>query len=931
MKTISLNGKWSVRLDRDENGLAECWAGSPIKKEYEVTVPGCIQQLDELSADFPPHNDMRNGYEGTFFMEKTFSIPLGTKNSGKHIRLYIGGVGPTCHIWINGKYSKKNIFGLCHIYYDITDCVTDGENRITVAVTEQYSGLVSGERFAGMNWSGIYSDCYVEIGGAVYFENPYISYSDKIAQAEGTLVNSGDDFDGDVVIRVNRTTTKKRIKLSAGDSVDFCIPIKNRNLPLWSYNNPELVDVQFSCEDSNGNLSKSVFKTGVRDITVKENRILVNNKPTFFKGTGSEYFSPTIAPLTDREIIISRYEAVKAYGFNFYRCHTHIPTEEEMCIADEMGIMLDVEFGLVSNFNKTTPIEEGFSMWREFILQSRRHPSVFVYCIGNEGSQLMVDSLIERNRAKLGYKIIKENTKNQLGIIAFGMQGELPELPNDFETPHLWSENFLWSYDGLTDIPWNYLEKTTNGKPCIIHEYGKFGVWPSRKEENDTTVENGIKPDHGTQSYNWLKANNLEIKERTLIENSRKSANRFNRIILEDARRQPYVSGYALWTFFRRTASNAGLSDDLGCNLNGETEMFKNGCNADIALLMDRGFKDRAIECGVVQTIGITVSNFSDEQFSGKLNASLYYENEKIAEFSNICQSLQGETYKKLNFVFTVPVKYSNKKLTLSATFVSGRRLISQNSWDFWAFDTSAAENKVLLHINDITAFRELKRIFPNAQRLSSVDSILIGCRSWRNPQLVETAEKNKDIPIITDVYDDIIKECIKNGNKVLLIDSNNLPSEWMLPPICEDLGDRDTGRFYNSFRAGWDKGNLVTLVEDNSVLGKFPRDTFCDLQFYDMMQTARIMKPEKVNEVFGDKAQKIVSSISKLPPKEDNASIVQDPNAIKELNNANKQTFNAREQGYLLKYGKHLVISTLKLHDNPAGIGLIKNIIENL
>lgn len=50
------------------------------------------------------------------------------------------------------------------------------------------------------------------------------------------------------------------------------------------------------------------------------------------------------------------------HGFRFYRYHTHVPTEEEMAVADEMGMLLDVEFGLISNFNKTTPFEEGVEM-----------------------------------------------------------------------------------------------------------------------------------------------------------------------------------------------------------------------------------------------------------------------------------------------------------------------------------------------------------------------------------------------------------------------------------------------------------------------------------------------------------------------------------------------------------------------------------------
>lgn len=928
MSKISLNGQWELRLDSEENGLAENWAKEPIKGEYKVSVPGCVQQLPELAEMYEPHNDMQNGYQGTFFLEKTVTVPAW--NAGERVRLYLGGVGPTCHVWVNGQYAFKNIYGIGRIYEDITPYVAAGENRITLAVTEQYATLISGMRFCGMNWSGIYSDAFVEITGEIAFANLYIALNAGKACAQGELLNSGDAYTGEIELNLGGRTFTHPISVEAGERKAFSFIVDVTGLPRWSYRNPQLVEAEFSCRDSKGNVTKYCLTTGIRELEIQGNRICIDGKPTFFKGTGSEYFSPTIAPLTDPEVLESRYRALKAYGFNFYRCHTHVPTEEEMVIADRMGIMLCVEFGLVSNFNKTTPIEEGLKMWGQFIRQTRQHPSVVVYCIGNEGSQLMVDSLIERNRAKAGYQIIKENTANQLGIIAFGMQGELPELPNDFETPHLWSENFLWAYDGLTDIPWDDLDCTTNGKPCIIHEYGKFGVWPSRQEEQDNTKPGYIKPDHGTQSYRWLQRNGLEHLESKLIANSRKLANRFNRIILEDARRQPYVSGYALWTFFRRTQANAGLSDDFGIHLNGETELFTRGCNAEIAILMDRGFQNRAFACQVNQSIDISLSNFGERDAAGTLEISLACGNAEVAAMAVDCAIRVGQTEKKATFTFAVPTAYAGRKLELKAKFACKGETLSQNSWDLWAFDTSAKEQKIHLHMEDLTAFRAIKRIYPNAQRLSSVDSILIGCRSWRDPKLAESARIYPETLIIADVYDDVIKACIQNGSKVLLLDTGKLPDEWMLPPICADLGERDTGRFYASFRAGWDKGNLVTLVEDDELLGDYPQEGFCDLHFYDLIQSARIMKPEVIESTFG-KAKRVVSSISKMPVEATQESIVQDPNAIKEQKNTNRIKFNAREQGYLLKISENLSLCTMKITDNPAGIGLLQKMVEAL
>ena len=54
---------------------------------------------------------------------------------------------------------------------------------------------------------------------------------------------------------------------------------------------------------------------------------------------------------------------------------------------------------------------------------------------------------------------------------------------------------------------------------------------------------------------------------------------------------------------------------------------------------------------------------------------------------------------------------------------------------------------------------------------------------------------------------------------------------------------------------------------------------------------------------------------------------MVQQLNAIKGKQN---NTFNAREQGYLLRLNRQTVLCTLKLTDSPAGQALLKEIVQN-
>lgn len=925
----TLNGFWKLRIDPEENGLAEHWAARPIVSTLEVPVPGCVQQLDGLAEDYPPCDDMRNSYLGTFFMEKTVELPA--LEAGQRCWLQLGGILPTCFVWINGQFLTKNIYCHTQIRQDITELVTAGENRITVAVTEQYTSLIGGMRFEGTNWSGLYSDSFVEITGAVRFSDAYVSYQNGAAHFCVQAENRGPALTTEAELWLEDRKVVLPLTMEAGQTLQLRAPMNVEGLPRWSWREPSLLQARAVCRDSEGNVCEYAFRTGLREITVKGDRILVNGLPTFFAGGGSEYYSPTIAPLTDRQIIRDRYTRLQEYGFNFYRCHTHVPTEEELCVADEMGIMLVVEFGIVSNFGTMHPLDKALEMMAAFIRQTRQHPSLFVYGLGNEGSQMMVENAYEREKARLGYRTAKDNTDNQLVIIAFGMQGELPELDNDFETPHLWSDNFVWAYDGLTDIPWESVADKTRGKPSIVHEYGKFCVWPSREEEAACIIPMGGKPDHGTQSHQWLVENGLEHLEDRMIANSRRMANTFDRIILEAARRQPSNSGYILWAFYRNSWRNRGLCDDAGRTTSGNADWFRKGPNAEVALLMDRDFHNRAFPCGITQTITLSLSDFGVGSLQGCVRASVSCGDTILQEAAADVTIGTGETAPVLTISFSVPAALGGKKLSLYAAFLDGETLLAENGWDLWAFDTASdREVMAFLHVENLTVYRALKRLFPRAQRLSSVDSVVIGCRSWENPQLAQTACGQKDVLIVTDVYDSVIAECVKNRCKVLLLDSGLLPDQWMLPPLHKALGERDVGRFFTSFRAGWDKGNLVTIIDEDPILGKFPQDGCCDLQFFELMQSARIADLEQVTQVFGQKPARIISSFSKMPPVPKKTTIFQDINAIKNQKNKEDRTFNAREQGYLLRLNSQTVLCTMKLTDNPAGLAMLKEIVQN-
>ncbi|MEI6580503.1 MAG: hypothetical protein WCN92_13705, partial [Eubacteriales bacterium] len=420
-------------------------------------------------------------------------------------------------------------------------------------------------------------------------------------------------------------------------------------------------------------------------------------------------------------------------------------------------------------------------------------------------------------------------------MISFGLQGEVPELQNDIESPHLWSHDFLWAYDGLSDIPWDALSSMTKTKPWVIHEYGKFGVWPNPKEAA-LYPKNGYKANFDWQGKEALKEIGLLDYEDKIIENSRKLASICNRNIIEGARRQKTNSGYVIWTYFRKGVGNAGFVDDLGKTPDMDPDYYKNGCNAPVALLIDRDFIGRTLRSKEDAKIGAYVSNFGECDIENAHIAwTLEGDGKTIleGEIKNATATL-GICTKISDITVSLPAFETAQKVSFKLTLAKNGTQISQNSWNFWVFPSidEMLTSKIAYDFDNIDYKLTFKNKFFGSVNLRELDSVIRGCRSWTGMDILKTFEVFKPNILVTDHYGDIAKACTENGITVMLLDNSNFPAQWYTKSSVPHLKEEDTARFFTNFRSGWDQGNLATIIHKNELIKDFPCEEFCDLQF---------------------------------------------------------------------------------------------------
>ncbi|MGC9341751.1 MAG: glycoside hydrolase family 2 TIM barrel-domain containing protein, partial [Bacteroidales bacterium] len=708
------------------------------------------------------------------------------------------------------------------------------------------------------------------------------------------------------------------------------------NPVAWEPDHPFLYEVEINALGDEGINQLGMTRFGYRSVEVKGNQILLNDEPVFLAGAGQEFFSPTLSPLTDPQLIKQRILALKSLGFNYFRCHTYPVTPEELAVADELGFMFCSEVSLVSNFGKTEPFDEGLEVLKYHILQTRNHPSLVTYGLGNEGTQVMVNDPVEREHARKGYEQIKRFAPSHLGVIAFGIQGELPDLPNDFETPHLWSDAFTWAYDGLSRIPWITISDLLKEHPTVVHEFGKFGVWPDETEEN-LYPKNGYNYKFGKEARASLIAHDLEQYQDTLVHNSRRLFDRGAQTSIEQARIHG-VDGYTMWTAFRGGRRNSGFAVDMGKNITAEIRGFKNR-NAQTALLTDLGFNNRVFQNGIPREILFYLSNYNvqpvaDDQIEWEIINTETEKSEQTGIIRNVnCPA--GITRSVGSLRLDRMSIHKPARLRLRALLNSPSFTDIENSWDIWIFPYKPEiKARILLDISDSQVSEDFLDMFPNAVLLKDGDSMIRGCRTWDGQDTLETIRRFQPEVIITDRMSTYLDKIKDTGIDIIFYNTGNFQETWYGPVQDNQFSAFDVNTSFTNFRSGWDQGNLATMISDHDLLGDFPHEGFCDLHFYHMIQYAKPLKTKTIHSVFDDyESTAIIRNFTRMKSSPANLN-VQDPNAIRAQQMVPERKFFTDDQVYLLHFTKedsNIVFVSMNMFRDVAGKYLLNQIITNI
>ena len=386
---LPLNGVWDLRIVRGGKPTYEGPVLVPFPIESRLSgVERSIDKYDRMyySRSFTVASD--------FLSEKTI--------------LHFGAVDQICRVFINGIPVGEHIGGYVPFSFDVTKLIKTGENTVTVEVTDPLDPeLPYGKqrKKRGGMW-------YTPVSGiwqSVWMESIPADAIDSI-RIESTLDSA--------TIYVKGGTSEKTL-IFEGKEHRFtgdCFTLTPERPERWSPEHPKLYEFEIL---SGNDRVQSYF--ALRTVRVKDDKILLNEKPYFFHGLLDQgYFSDGIyLPATPKGFENDILQ-MKSLGFNMLRKHIKIEPELFYYYCDKHGMIVFQDFVNSGKYNflidtalPTVGPRKGIthraSKYRreqfekcatEMVEQLNNHPCVCYYTIFNEGwGQYDADLMYKRFKA----------------------------------------------------------------------------------------------------------------------------------------------------------------------------------------------------------------------------------------------------------------------------------------------------------------------------------------------------------------------------------------------------------------------------------------------------------------------------------------------------------------------------------------------------
>ena len=580
-------------------------------------------------------------------------------------------------------------------------------------------------------------------------------------------------------------------------------------------------------------------------LTVRGLRILVNGRPFYFRGyiRGIEaHDHPNLTGGLRRDYFEKNIRQAKKYGFNLVRFHSTIPDPEFVELADELGMFIHMEIGYSYEFDegghkKRILIDE--ERWRTAITRFRTHPSVAIFCLGNEMHNA------GRNPETLRmYRIGRSLAPGKLIVDNAGW-GEFDRESSDVFIQHvayyfpygrhagMFEEDFCWALNGsihsfpistLRDGPLAVVEtrrRLNPSRPVIAHECVHYIDIPDYTELNRQFDEFAVKagatyladnriekPRHLLDLPKLIAVKGLEGRMPDYIAASRQMKRLAIKTYIERLRQSQKFEGFEMLQLadcFKYENKN-GIIDCFDNDKYIDPEWMRS-FNSDVVILTD--IPQDSFHAGDFFALPIRLSNFSSRPWAG-CSMKLFLRSEG-REPELIFDGNGFSPGEGLSDILDVSVKLAAEasgavELTAELTADDGRSF--RNQWTLHVYPKPVLRLRPAMKLHD-----------------RALEAVLLAAASGLEPD-----EK----VFLTDVLDDEISARLKEGRHVILNYHRDRPGNTYYLPGALD-------RFKPCI---WDRGNNLGGV----VAAEWLREAMMSGRYFDKNYHHLVEAAYKIN-----------------------------------------------------------------------------------
>ena len=804
--SVSLNGAWEMAYQPYEweglpqpsfrgkvvdgavpgywEDMADAFRSAGIKDEFRVNPLYEVQRLP--ASGYASDITLPNIY-GCFFYRRTVQL----EREGEAF-LAFEGVRNQVHVWINGQFvAFRAGFSTPFELAVPAGVLKKGSNEIVMAVSNNPNLGYNGGYVSGLSTRANFR-ATGGVNGRLELRFPKNGISDVYVTTAADLrtftVHVGGACTGGFSYEIRDGASVVANGRAKGD-----FTLRTYGYTLWSPENPKRYELKIFTPE--GSYSQ---KFGIRRLVAEGERLKLNGKPIYLRGVTEHcYFPKTLSLPRDLDYYRMITAKRKELGFNFVRFHTFVPPVEYLEATDELGMVVHME-----SPNFVTEAE-----FESIIAFARRHPSVVIYCTGNETRidrmaevylrdiadmvHERTDSLFSPMSAMRGAEYHLMKGRDVVAEKPFAHNPERISRMSEYCDLFTSYQLGVTSYDSLnmgTAADLDAWGDVYCGKPrtsheiCIDGSYVDLGL-EKLYPENSPILKTGL----FSEPRRILKEKGLLDRADVYFRNSCEWMWRIRKHCFEKLRAADRVVGYDFLgdinTHWHTFGYSVGMMDEFYRLKPGESVANALRYNSAAVVLSNLG-SDFNVTAGDVKKVEFSVSNYDAPAPDGRLEVTFEDERGNVVFSDTVsagnvpCGKVSGVGHVDI----PIPQSVAAKKYMLKVSF-SGGMVKASNQWEMYAFPK------------------------------------------------VEPVSTPVDAKVLSSAGEAELVSALENGERVLLLGAG--PFKSLKTTFRIGLAGRCSGNYATVIRHG------------HPAFEEMPHDGFCGWQFRRLMEGGRAVQLE--------------------------------------------------------------------------------------